>query len=164
MVYDAMRSDSGKWSTKNNPIITYTTNGINIQGVNRGEAHYYLKNTFDSPFVFECTVVENNPVVQDIAVGFDYDMSGNWWVGHDVGGTWYCGSTTGKRVNGDLNNNDKVKVIVEENKLTVYCNDNLITSVTGSNMITRRVFFYTNKGRSQSAKDVKIKPVWFSNF
>ena len=159
LVYDAMRSDSGKWSTKNNPTITYTTNGINIQGVNRGEAHYYLKNTFDSPFVFECTVVENNPVVQDIAVGFDYDMSGNWWVGHDVGGTWYCGSTTGKRVNGDLNNNDKVKVIVEENKLTVYCNDNLITSVTGSNMITRRVFFYTNKGRSQSAKDVKIKPV-----
>lgn len=158
MVYDAMRSDSGKWSTKNNPTITYTTNGINIQGVNRGEAHYYLKNTFDSPFVFECTVVENNPVVQDIAVGFDYDMSGNWWVGHDVGGTWYCGSTTGKRVNGDLNNNDKVKVIVEENKLTVYCNDNLITSVTGSNMITRRVFFYTNTGRSQSAKDVKIKP------
>lgn len=159
LVYDAMRSDSGKWSTKNNPTITYTTNGINIQGVNSGEAHYYLKNTFDSPFVFECTVVENNPVVQDIAVGFDYDMSGNWWVGHDVGGTWYCGSTTGKRVNGDLNNNDKVKVIVEENKLTVYCNDNLITSVTGSNMITRRVFFYTNKGRSQSAKDVKIKPV-----
>ena len=159
LVYDAMRSDSGKWSTKNNPTITYTTNGINIQGVNSGEAHYYLKNTFDSPFVFECTVVENNPVVQDIAVGFDYNMSGNWWVGHDVGGTWYCGSTTGKRVNGDLNNNDKVKVIVEENKLTVYCNDNLITSVTGSNMITRRVFFYTNKGRSQSAKDVKIKPV-----
>ena len=160
MVYDAMRSDSGKWSTKNNPTITYTTNGFNIQGVNvPGEAHYYLKNTFDSPFVFECTVVENNPVVQDIAVGFDYDMSGNWWVGHDVGGTWYCGSTTGKRVNGDLNNNDKVKVIVEENKLTVYCNDNLITSVTGSNMITRRVFFYTNKGRSQSAKDVKIKAV-----
>lgn len=159
LVYDTMRSDSGKWSTKNNPTITYTTNGFNIQGVNvPGEAHYYLKNTFDSPFVFECTVVENNPVVQDIAVGFDYDMSGNWWVGHDVGGTWYCGSTTGKRVNGDLNNNDKVKVIVEENKLTVYCNDNLITSVTGSNMITRRVFFYTNKGRSQSAKDVKIKP------
>ena len=86
-------------------------------------------------------------------------MSGNWWVAHDVGGTWYCGSTTGKRVNGDLNNNDKVKVIVETNKLTVYCNDTLITSVTGSNMSTRRVFFYTNKGRSQSAKDVKIKPV-----
>lgn len=159
LVYDAMISDSGKWSTKNNPTITYTTNGINIQGVNTGEAHYYLKNTFNSPFVFECTVVENNPVVQDIAVGFDYDMNGNWWVGHDVGGGWYCGSTTGKRVNGDLNNNDKVKVIVEENKLTVYCNDNLITSVTGSNMITRKVFFYTNKGRSQTAKDVKIKPV-----
>lgn len=159
LVYDTMMSDSGKWSTKNNPTITYTTNGINIQGVNSGEAHYYLKNTFNSPFIFECTVVKDNPVVQDIAVGFDYDMSGNWWVGHDVGGTWYCGSTTGKRVNGDLNNNDKVKVIVEANKLTVYCNDTLITSVTGSNMITRRVFFYTNNGRSQSAKDVKVKAV-----
>lgn len=159
LVYDAMRSDSGKWSTKNNPTITYTTKGITIQGVNSGEAHYYLKNTFDSPFVFECTVVKNNPVFQDIAVGFDYDMSGNWWVAHDLGDKWYCGSTIGKKAKGDLNNNDKVKVIVEKNKLTVYCNDNLITSVTGSNMITRRVFFYTNTGRSQSAKDVKIKPV-----
>ena len=78
---------------------------------------------------------------------------------HNINGTWYCGSTNGKRVNGDLNNNDKVKVIVEENKLTVYCNDTLITSVTGSNMSTRRVFLYTNKGRSQSAKDVKVKAV-----
>lgn len=159
LIYDTMMSDSGKWSTKNNPTITYTTNGINIKGVNSGEAHYYLKNTFNSPFIFECTVVKDNPVVQDIAVGFDYYMDGNWWAAHDVGGTWYCGSTTGKRANGDLNNNDKVKVIVEANKLTVYCNDTLITSVTGSNMSTRRVFFYTNKGRSQSAKDVKIKPV-----
>lgn len=159
MVYDAMRSDSGKWSTKNNPTITYTTNGINIQGVNSGEAHYYLKNTFDSPFVFECTVVENNPVVQDIAVSFNYNLNSDWWVSHNINGTWYCGSINGKRVNGDLNNNDKVKVIVEENKLTVYCNDTLITSVTGSYMSTRRVFFYTNKGRSQSVKDVKVKAV-----
>ena len=103
--------------------------------------------------------MKDNPAVQDIAVGFDYDMDGNWWVAHDFEGTWYCGSTTGKRVNGDLNNNDKVKVIVETNKLTVYCNDTLITSVTGSDMSTRRVFFYTNKGRSQSAKDVKVKAV-----
>ena len=159
LIYDTMMSDSGKWSTKNNPLINYTDKGVKIQGVNYGEAHYYLKNTFNSPFIFECTVVKDNPVVQDIAVGFDYDMDGNWWVAHDFEGTWYCGSTNGKRVNGDLNNNDKVKVIVEANKLTVYCNDTLITSVTGSDMSTRRVFFYTNKGRSQSAKDVKVKAV-----
>ena len=103
--------------------------------------------------------MKDNPVVQDIAVGFDYYMDGNWWAAHDVEGTWYCGSTTGKRANGDLNNNDKVKVIVEANKLTVYCNDTLITSVTGSDMSTRRVFFYTNEDRSQSVKDVKVKAV-----
>ena len=159
LIYDTMMSDSGKWSTNNNPIINYTDKGVKIQGVNSGEAYYYLKNTFNSPFIFECTVVKDNPVVQDIAVSFNYNLNSGWWVAHDVGGTWYCGSTTGKRVNGDLNNNDKVKVIVETNKLTVYCNDTLITSVTGSNMSTRRVFFYTNKGRSQSAKDVKVKAV-----
>ena len=152
-------SDSGKWSTNNNPLINYTDKGVKIQGNHYGEAHYYLKNTFNSPFIFECTVVKDNPVLQDIAVSFNYNLNSDWWVSHNINGTWNCGSTTGKRVNGDLNNNDKVKVIVETNKLTVYCNDTLITSVTGSNMSTRRVFFYTNNGRSQSAKDVKVKAV-----
>ena len=159
LIYDTMMSDSGKWSTKNNPIINYTDKGVKIQGVNRGEAHYYLKNTFNSPFIFECTVVKDNPVLQDIAVSFNYNLNSDWWVSHNINGTWYCGSINGKRVNGDLNNNDKVKVIVEANKLTVYCNNTLITSVTGSDMSTRRVFFYTNEDRSQSVKDVKVKAV-----
>ena len=132
-----------------------------------GEAHYLKTTPVTTPFIYEITYLDGNTNDQEIGLRGHSALAKSpsyWlWFAHWNNKFWTVGSRSGydkmNNYNCTLNKGDIVKIEVNGTTAKIYHNNVLqATGVLYTVPETLYIGFYTNKGRTQTVKDLKIKP------
>ena len=127
-----------------------------------GEAHYLKTTPVTTSFTFEYTWVNGANQLFNIRATDNLE-SETWFI-------WYClfsnqyigmgmtGLGTTDSYYGGMVKGDKVKLVVTPTSAKGYVNDKLCVTRTGTVPSQLYLGLYTNQGRSQTIKDLKIKP------
>lgn len=147
------------WS---NVSVTVVDRALKITTSTSGEKYVYYEFPITSSdnLVFECEVAEigeDQPVAMYVRNAST--SSGFWFAYSDVTELWY-GAFTGSSFSnvdlGTLKKGDKIRIKQENRVITAYCNDNVIYSKTSNFSGTYYIGHYTNQGRIQYIKNIKI--------
>ena len=143
--------DSGVSCTSNGSYITITKN-------TSGERYVYLSKTLANSDNWEFSVeIAQLGTEQTLAVGFN---NATFYGGTSENDTKYfsaMGSMVSKNKTPSVG--DVYKVIRENGVTTVMINDETIDSKTVSHNTSFKCGFYTNNGRIQNVKNIKLKPL-----
>jgi len=143
--------DSGVSCTSNGSYITISKN-------TSGERYVYLSKTLANSDNWEFSgEVAQLGTVQSIAVVFNDANFFGGTTNNDTQYIAYMGSSVTKNKTASVG--DVYKVIRENGVTTVKINDETIDSKTVSHNTSFKCGFYTNNGRVQHIKNIKLKPL-----
>lgn len=143
--------DSGVSCTSNGSYITISKN-------TSGERYVYLSKTLANSDNWEYSVeLAQLGTGQSLAVGFNNVSFYGGTSSNDTQYFSYMGSNVTKNKTASVG--DVYKVIRENGVTTVKINDEIIDSKTVSHNTSFKCGFYTNNGRTQHIKNIKLKPL-----
>lgn len=140
---------------------TNENGAIKITGTTSGEKHIFYPPTFttSSNFEYEVETVSGgtyNPIAIIVKNG---STTNGVWGAYENSAGWYTGGFDGSafRYTTSFNEGDKLRVVRENGTTSLYLNNTLLKTATHTLSDTFQVGHYTNNGRTQYIKNVKIK-------
>ena len=141
---------TGVSCTSNGDYVTITTD-------TSGEKYVWIPVTLANSdnWVYEVEIADTG-TLQSVAINYD---NSDKWAGHSINGSqWFANSGTNDTYTQAYQVGDKLTIIRENGVDKAILNDNIIISNrTASHNSTFKVGFYTNNGRVQKIKNIKLK-------
>ena len=162
LIYDPLTSDKGDWYN-DGATVSFTDTGLTISKSTSGEAHVLKTTPINTPFTFEYTWLRGTNQLFAMRLQNIIDSS-TWIVYYYIFSNKYIGmgmtgNTTKDVYYGDMKEGDKIKLVVEATSVKGYVNDKLCVTQTTTGVPSQLyVGSYTNNGRSQTLKNMKVKP------
>lgn len=139
--------------------VSCTSNGqyITITTSTSGEKYVWLPNTLNSNdnWLFEVEIADTG-VLQSLALNYDDAQK---WAGHSINANqWFANSGTNDTYIKAYQVGDKLTIIRENGVDKVILNDDtVISNRSATHQPNFKVGFYTNNGRTQKVKNIKLK-------
>ena len=144
---------TGVSCTSNGDYITITTN-------TSGEKQVWVPVTLANSdnWIYEVEIADTVTGSTNQPIAINYDNASKW-AGHSVGtNQWFANSGVNDTYAQAYQVGDKLTIIRENGVDKAILNDNIIISNrTASHNSTFKVGFYTNNGRTQKVKNIKLK-------
>lgn len=161
IIYDSLTSDKGDWYN-DGATVAYSDTGLTVSKSTSGEAHYLKTTPVNTPFTYEVTWLAGKEQLfalrlHDLLANANtycwcYLFSNSW------AGIGYTGGSDAYKSGCSISSGSKIKVEVTSTAVKLYVNNNLWVTKSVTTLSEYYIGFYTNNGRSQTVKDMKIKP------